>query len=314
MMNLIAGQRGQMIRQKARELGFDDIGFAEAQYLEEEAAFYEQWLDYGHHAGMDYMARNREKRYDPRLLVDGTKSVVLVLQNYKPDRDVHQASDFKLAKYAYGRDYHKVLKNRLKKLMSFIQSDVAEEAEGRFFVDSAPVSERSLAARAGLGWRGKNTNLIHPRLGSFVFIGEIFLNIELPYGEPIKEACGGCTRCLDACPTGALTNPYQLDANRCISYLTIENKGEISEEFEGQFEGWVFGCDICQDVCPWNWKARPHKEADFNLRPAFRDMTNEDWRSLDASLFDKLSQGSSIRRAGFDGLMRNIRFVDSAQK
>lgn len=313
-MNLIAEQRGQMIRQKARELGFDDIGFAEAQYLEEEAAFYEQWLDNDHHAGMDYMARNREKRNDPRLLVEGTKSVVLVLQNYMPDREVHQASDFKLAKYAYGRDYHKVLKNRLKKLMSFIQSDVAEEAEGRFFVDSAPVSERSLAARAGLGWRGKNTNLIHPRLGSFVFIGEIFLNIELPYGEPIKEACGGCTRCLDACPTGALTNPYQLDANRCISYLTIENKGEISEEFTGQFEGWIFGCDICQDVCPWNWKARPHKEADFNLKPDFRDMTNADWCSLDASSFDKLSQGSPIRRAGLDGLMRNIRFVDSAQK
>ncbi len=313
-MNLIAEQRGQLIRQKALELGFDDISFAEAQYLEEEAAFYDQWLVQGNHAGMGYMDRNREKRNDPRLLVEGTKSVVLVLQNYKPHRETHQVSDFKLAKYAYGRDYHKVVKNRLKKLMSFIQSDVAPEAEGRFFVDSAPVSERSLAARAGLGWRGKNTNLIHPRLGSFFFIGEILLNIELPYGEAIKEACGGCTRCLAACPTGALTAPYQLDANKCISYLTIENKGKISEEFAGQFEGWIFGCDICQDVCPWNWKARPHNEPDFDLRPAFRDMTNVDWRSLDELAFDELSKGSPIRRAGFDGLMRNLRFVDTQKE
>lgn len=313
-MNLIAEHHGKMIRQKALELGFDEIAFAEAQFLEKEAAVYDQWVEQGYHAGMDYMDRNHEKRNDPRLLVEGTKSVVLVLQNYKPNRNVHQASDFKISKYAYGRDYHKVLKGRLKKLMSFIQSDVAPEAEGRFFVDSAPVSERSLAARAGLGWLGKNTNLIHPRLGSFVFIGELFLNIELPYGEPIKEACGGCTRCLDACPTGALTNPYQLDANKCISYLTIENKGDISEEFTGQFDGWIFGCDICQDVCPWNWKARPHKEPDFNLRPVFKNMTNEDWRSMEESSFDELSKGSPIRRAGFDGLMRNLRFMDSQEK
>jgi len=151
-------------------------------------------------------------------------------------------------------------------------------------------------------------------LGSFVFIGELFLNIELPYDEPVKEACGGCTRCLDACPTGALTNPYELDANKCISYLTIENKGDIPHEFTGQFEGWVFGCDICQDVCPWNWKARPHKEPDFILKPAFRDMTNGDWYSLDESSFDELSKGSPIRRAGFDGLMRNLRFLNSQEK
>jgi epoxyqueuosine reductase len=198
--------------------------------------------------------------------------------------------------------------------MSFIRTEVADEADGRFFVDSAPVSERSLAARAGLGWRGKNTNLIHPRLGSFVFIGELFLNFELPYGTPIKEACGGCTRCLDACPTGALTSPYELDANKCISYLTIENKGEISEDFSGQFDGWIFGCDICQDVCPWNWKARPHKEPDFNLRPTFGKMTSVDWKALSEASFDELSKGSAIRRAGYAGIMRNIRFVGSVRK
>lgn len=309
-MDLIAEQRGQMIREKALELGFDDVAFVEAQYLEKEAEVYARWIGKGAHAGMDYMARNLEKRNDPRLLVEGTKSVVVVLQNYKPDRNTSQGDGFKISKYAYGRDYHKVLKNRLKKLMSFVQEEVAQDADGRFFVDSAPVSERSLAARAGLGWRGKNTNLIHPHLGSFVFIGELFLNIELPYGAPIKEACGGCTRCLDACPTGALTGPYELDANRCISYLTIENKGNISDEFSGQLDGWIFGCDICQDVCPWNWKARPHKEPDFNLRPAFRDMTQVDWRALSESSFDELSKGSAIRRSGYDGMMRNIRFAD----
>ncbi len=309
-MNLIAEQRGQMIRQKGLELGFDDIAFVEAQFLEKEAEAYDRWVEKGYHAGMDYMVRNRDKRNDPRLLVDGTKSVVVVLQNYKPDRDVHLISDFKISKYAYGRDYHKVLKNKLKKLMSFIHSEVAPESDGRFFVDSAPVSERSLAARAGLGWIGKNTNLIHPRLGSFVFIGEIFLNIELPYGEKIKEACGGCTRCLNACPTGALTKAYQLDSNKCISYLTIENKGHISEEYAGQFDGWIFGCDICQDVCPWNWKARPHNVPDFKLRQVFEEMSNDDWRSLKESSFDELSKGSAIRRAGFQGIMRNLRFIE----
>ena len=313
-MDLIAEQRGQMIREKALDLGFDDVAFVEAQFLEREAETYDRWITKGAHAGMDYMARNREKRNDPRLLVEGTKSVVVVLQNYQPDRNTSQGDEFKISKYAYGRDYHKVLKNRLKKLMSFIRTEVADEADGRFFVDSAPVSERSLAARAGLGWRGKNTNLIHPRLGSFVFIGELFLNFELPYGTPIKEACGGCTRCLDACPTGALTSPYELDANKCISYLTIENKGEISEDFSGQFDGWIFGCDICQDVCPWNWKARPHKEPDFNLRPTFGEMTSVDWKALSEASFDELSKGSAIRRAGYAGIMRNIRFVGSGRK
>jgi len=308
-MDLVTLERGQLIRQEALRLGFDDVGFAPAEEIEEETGHFKHWLERGYHAGMDYMARNVAKRTDPGKLVEGARSVVVVLQNYMPPRNEKLESGLKLAKYAYGRDYHKVMKKRLKKLMSFIQSDVDTAAEGRFFVDSAPVLERSLAVRAGLGWRGKNTNLIHPRIGSFVFIGEIILNIELPSDEPVKDACGGCTRCIDACPTNALVSPYQLDANRCISYLTIENKGDIPESFKGRFDGWLFGCDICQDVCPWNWKARPHKDPDFNLRPEFRDMTREEWLTMDKNTFDDISKGSPVRRAGYSGIKRNLKFI-----
>jgi len=308
-MDLIAHQRATLIRDKALALGFDDVGFVTAAALDKEAQFLQEWLDKGFHAGMDYMEQNVEKRNNPAELVEGAKSVIVVLQNYNPPRHIQLKSGLKLARYAYGRDYHKVLKNRLKKLMTFIQQDVAAEASGRFFTDSAPVSERSLAARAGLGWFGKNTNLLHPRLGSYVFIGEIILNINLPSGTPVREACGGCTRCLEACPTGAVVKPWHLDANKCISYLTIENKGNIPDEFSGKFDGWFFGCDICQEVCPWNWKARPHNEPDFQLRKTFRDMEKDEWLSMDENTFDEISKGSPIRRAGYKGLMRNLKFL-----
>jgi epoxyqueuosine reductase len=312
-MDLIALHRAGLIREQAINLGFDDVGFVSADELEKEADFLDYWIDRGFHAGMDYMARNKDKRNHPAGLVEGAKTVIVVLQNYNPSRDVHLKSGLKLARYAFGRDYHKVIKSRLKKLMAFIQSEVALDANGRFFVDSAPVSERSLAVRAGLGWRGKNTNLLHPRLGSYVFIGEIILNIELPAGDPIKEACGGCTRCLDACPTGALVAPYYLNSGKCISYLTIENKGESSPDFSDQFDGWFFGCDICQEVCPWNWKVRPHKVSDFNLRQQFQNMNKEEWLLLDEETFDEISKGSPIRRAGYDGLMRNLKFVQRGE-
>lgn len=308
-MDLILQQRGTLIREEALRLGFDQVGFTSAGALDEEAHFLEEWLRAGYHAGMDYMARNVEKRNNPSLLVEGARSVVVLLKNYAQPRDESLESGLKLARYARGRDYHKVIKTRLKALMKFIRTRVSEQAEGRFFVDSAPVSERSLAARAGLGWRGKNTNLLHPRLGSYFFIATIILNIDLPFGSPIKEACGGCTRCIDACPTGALEQPYQLNANKCISYLTIENKGSISPEFIGKFHNWFFGCDICQEVCPWNWKTRPHREPDFRLRDRFREMTRDEWMNMDFATFDKLSQGSPIRRAKYEGLLRNLDFL-----
>lgn len=309
-MDLVLEQRANLIREYALDLGFDDVGFVRVEPLLEETKYLQQWLENGYHADMDYMARNVEKRLDPAKLVEGAKTAVVCIQNYTPSREARPASDYKISKYAYGRDYHKVLKSRLKKLFAFIKSDVAPEAEGRYFVDSAPVSERALAARAGLGWRGKNTNLIHPRLGSFIFICELILNLELPTGAPIKEACGGCTRCIDACPTDALRAPYQLDSNRCISYLTIEKKDSISAEFEGKIEKWIFGCDICQDVCPWNWKARPNNEPDFQLRSFLTDMKNKDWENLSPETFDEISRGSPVRRAGFKGISRNVSFVN----
>lgn len=308
-MDLVLEQRAKLIREFALDLGFDEVGFVAAEHLQEEAGFLQQWLEQGYHAGMDYMAKNAGKRVDPSKLVEGARSVVVCLQNYAPSREARLGADYKISKYAYGRDYHKVLKKRLKRLFTFIKTDVAPEADGRFFVDSAPVSERALAARAGLGWRGKNTNLIHPRLGSFVFISEIILNIDLPSGLPIKEACGGCTRCIDACPTDALRAPYLLDSNRCISYLTIENKESISPEFAGKMEKWIFGCDICQDVCPWNWKARPNDEPDFQLRSFLTDMKNKDWENLSPETFNEISKGSPVRRAGFGGMDRNISFA-----
>jgi epoxyqueuosine reductase len=195
----------------------------------------------------------------------------------------------------------------MKKLKNFIQEEISGNITGRFFVDSAPVSERSLAVRAGLGWQGKNTNLIHPRMGSYVFIGEIILNVELIPGNLMNEACGTCTRCIDACPTGALVDSYQLDSNKCISYLTIENKGDISAELSPKYDEWFFGCDICQEVCPWNKNAPPHHESDFNLRHEFRDMTREQWLAIDKTDFDEISKGSPIRRAGYEGLIRNLK-------
>ncbi|MGM0377968.1 MAG: tRNA epoxyqueuosine(34) reductase QueG, partial [Bacteroidota bacterium] len=306
-MDLIAQHRSSLIREKALELGFDDVGFVSAGPLNEENRFLDEWLRSGYQGGMDYMERNAEKRNDPSMLVPGARSVVVVLQNYNPSRKDQPGPGFKISRYAFGRDYHKVLKKRLKKLMSYIQEEVAPDAGGRFFVDSAPVSERSLAARAGLGWIGKNTNLLHPRLGSYVFIGELILDIELTPGSLIREACGGCTRCLEACPTGALVAPYQLDARKCISYLTIENKGDISSDMADHFQGWIFGCDICQEVCPWNWKAPPHHEPDFNLRLELKEMSRDEWFALDEDAFDHLSRGSAIRRTGYKGMMRNLK-------
>lgn len=258
---------------------------------------------------MHYMENHFEKRTDPSKLMPGAKSVIVVLLNYFPKPGLTEKDNFIVSKYAYGRDYHKVMKAMLKKLQEAINKDIIAN-EGRVFVDSAPVLERAWAAKAGLGWIGKNANLISPEHGSFVFIGELLVDVELEYDKAIKDFCGCCTKCLQACPTNAIVQPRIVDSRRCISYCTIENKGSITETLKGQFQNRIFGCDICQDICPWNRKARVNTIDDFQASPDLFNMTKSDWQNLSEEKYNQLFKGSAVKRAKYEGLMRNIRFVD----
>lgn len=299
----------EQIRRKAIELGFQDCGISKAVFLADEDERLRKWLDLKMHGEMDYMARNFEKRLDPRLLVENAKSVVSVLLNYYPVGKQLDPEAPVLSKYAFGNDYHFVMKEKLGELFRFIQTEIAP-CKGRCFVDSAPVLDRTWAARAGLGWIGKNANLISPDHGSFFFIGELIIDLELPENaKMVHNHCGTCSRCIDACPTQALVAPYVLDARRCISYQTIENHGEIDPELRGKFENRVFGCDICQDVCPWNLKSEPHNEPAFD--PSFRlmNLTKTEWDEMDKPLFNGLFRNSAVKRARFEGLKRNLRFL-----
>jgi len=294
------------IKQQALELGFSAIGISKADFLEKESKQLEEWLDSGFHGEMKYMENHFEKRVDPRKLVEGAKSVISVLYNYFPKE--HQRKDtYQISKYAYGKDYHYVVKEKLFKLLEFINAEIGE-VRGRAFVDSAPVMDKVWAAKSGLGWIGKNTNLITKQYGSFVFIGELIIDLKLEYDQPIKDYCVNCTQCIDACPTGAL-KPYHLDARKCISYLTIEKKGEISLEFEGKWHDWIFGCDICQDVCPWNNKASPHSESQFRISDEFKNFKKDEWENLDQSTFKKMFKNSAVERTKFQGLKLNIDFL-----
>ena len=297
------------IKEKALELGFTDCGFSLAQPLPEDATRLREWLDEGYHARMGYMANHFEKRCDPTKLVDGARSVISLLYNYYTDKQQKDPEAPVLSKYAYGRDYHFVMKERMNQLFDFIRS-LHPQAEGRVFVDSAPVLDRAWAYRAGLGWIGKNSCLISRKAGSFVFIGEIILNLELDYNQvPEGEFCGSCNRCLEACPTGAILDNRTLDSQRCISYQTIENKGEISPELEGLLSGRVFGCDICQDVCPWNRKAILHAEPEFDPRSGLLDLTADQWSHLDQERYKELFIDSPVERAGFSKLLSNLAFL-----
>jgi epoxyqueuosine reductase len=260
---------------------------------------------------MSYMERNLEKRTDPRLLVDGAKSVITVLLNYYPAELLPEENNYKIARYAYGRDYHDVVRDKLSELVEDIKLEIGN-LSARAFVDSAPVLDKAWAERAGLGWIGKNTCLIHPKLGSFLFVGEIITNLELEYDAGrVNDLCGGCTRCLDACPTGALVGARELDARKCISYLTIEYKGELPESEKEKFHDWIFGCDICQDVCPWNRKAAPNGIPEFQPLQLLTEMNKERWENLSEEAFRALFRGSAIRRTKFSGLKRNINFLKS---
>lgn len=295
---------------EAERMGFDACGIAQATALEEESAHVEQWLESDCEGEMGYLTRNKEKRYDPRLLVEGTKSIVTVLYNYYPKQRIGDSDKFKIAKYAYGADYHDVLKRKMHQLLEGIEAQTGKLEGTRLFVDSAPVLDRAWAVRCGLGFIGKNTTLIHPKKGSFFFIGHLFLPIELEgTGKPLTNRCGRCTKCLDACPTGALEAPFHIDARKCISYLTIEYKGSLAGIDPKTFNGWMYGCDICQDVCPYNRFALPNREPEFQPSEQLIAMHDEDWKSLSKEDFDALFKHSAVQRAGYEGLKRNIDFL-----
>ena len=295
---------------EAEKMGFDACGIANATLLEEESSHVEQWLEGEREGEMGYLTRNKEKRYDPRLLVEGTKSIVTVLYNYFPKQSLGDGEHFKIAKYAYGADYHDVLKRKLRQLLEHIETQTGKMEGVRVFVDSAPVLDRAWAVRCGLGFVGKNTTLIHPKKGSFFFIGHLFLPIELAEtGQPLTNRCGRCTKCLDACPTGALEAPFRIDARKCLSYLTIEYKGSLDHLDPKTFHGWMYGCDICQDVCPYNRFALPNVEPEFQPSEALKALREEDWRSLSKDEFEALFKHSAMQRAGYEGLKRNIDFI-----
>ena len=319
---------------EAEQLGFDACGIASARALDEESALVEQWLDEGREGEMGYLTRNREKRYDPRLLVEGTKSIVTVLYNYFPKQQIGDNGRYKIAKYAYGADYHDVLKRKMRQLLERIETQTGKLEGTRIFVDSAPVLDRAWAVRSGLGFIGKNTLLIHPSMsltasrnqtqeeeqtagrslqhcgGSFFFIGHLFLPLELQEtGKTMANHCGRCTKCIDACPTGALEAPFQIDARKCISYLTIEYKGSLEGYDPKHFNGWMYGCDTCQDVCPYNRFSLPNIEPEFQPSEQLLAMKEEDWKSLNKEGFEALFKHSALQRAGYEGLKRNIEFL-----
>jgi len=297
----------QKIKSTAQDLGFLSCGISKAEFLEEEAPRLEQWLKEGRHGQMAYMENHFDKRLDPRLLVPGARSVVSLLFNYYPEKQ--QASEaLKFSKYAYGQDYHEVIKDKLKKFFQRIQDQIGE-VNGRVFVDSAPVMDKAWAARSGLGWIGKNTNLIAQKVGSFFFIAELILDLELEYDTPATDHCGSCTACIDACPTQALT-PYQIDAGKCISYLTIELKDQIPDEFQGKMDGWAFGCDVCQDVCPWNRFSKPHREPLFEPQPQLLQYRQKDWEELTEATFELIFKNSAVKRTRYKGLKRNLAFIN----
>ena len=289
-------------------MGFLSCGISRAGFLEEEAPRLEKWLNANMHGQMGYMANHFDKRLDPRKLVDGAKSVITVLLNYFPEETQKDPEAPKISKYAYGNDYHHVIKGKLKELVNFINDEIGEVG-GRAFVDSAPVMDKAWAAKAGLGWIGKNTNLLNSKAGSFFFIGELILDIELQPDGPTTDHCGTCTACIDACPTEAIVAPYVVDGSKCISYFTIELKDAIPTSMKGQFDDWAFGCDVCQDVCPWNRFCKPHSEPQFNPHTDLLEMTKQDWEELTEDVFKKVFQKSAVKRAKFSGLKRNIEFL-----
>jgi epoxyqueuosine reductase len=298
----------QLIKDKATELGFFYCGFSKADFLEEEAPRLENWLNLNYQGKMSYMANYFDKRLDPRLLVDDAKTVVSLLLNYYPEKKQHPESP-KISKYAYGEDYHTVIKDKLKELIQFLKENIGD-VNGRAFVDSAPVMDKVWAKKSGLGWIGKNSNLIHPKEGSFFFIAELIIDLEIEPDGPMKDYCGTCTKCIDACPTEAIVQPYVVDGSKCISYLTIELKDELlPSEFKGKMDNWMFGCDICQDVCPWNRFSKITQEPRFKPNPLLLELNSTEWKELNEEVFNQMFKLSAVKRTKYNGLKRNIKFL-----
>lgn len=298
-----------LIKAEAARLGFQYSGVSKAEYLEEEAPRLEAWLKKGYHGEMSYMENHFDKRLDPTRLVDGARSVISLSLNYYTDQKQLDPTAPKISKYAYGTDYHSVIKEKLRSLLEFIREAIGD-VNGRAFVDSAPVLDKAWAKKSGLGWVGKNTNLINKKAGSFFFLAELIIDLELDYDiEPTRDHCGTCTRCIDACPTEAIVAPYVVDGSRCISYLTIELKNELPTEFKGKMDNWMFGCDVCQDVCPWNKFSVLHTEQAFQPNDQLLGISSRDWQEITVDTFQKVFKNSPVKRTKFEGLARNIQFL-----
>ncbi|MBC8986567.1 tRNA epoxyqueuosine(34) reductase QueG [Pedobacter sp. N36a] len=304
-----AARYSALIKAEALRLGFMQCGIAKADFLEEEAPRLENWLKKQHHGEMNYMENHFDKRLDPRLLVDDAKSVISLTLNYYPESQQQDPEAPKISKYAYGMDYHLVIKDKLFQLLNFISEEIGD-VSGRAFVDSAPVLDRAWAKRAGIGWIGKNSNLINKKSGSFFFLAELIIDLDLEYDQPFQtDHCGTCTKCIDACPTDAILSPFIIDAKKCISYLTIELRDEIPKSFSDKMENWMFGCDICQDVCPWNRFSTPHTEPQFQANQRLLYMKKEDWMDITEDVFKTIFKNSAVKRTKFRGLTRNIDFI-----
>jgi epoxyqueuosine reductase len=298
------------LKQLAYDLGFTHVGIARAEKMDEEARRLEEWLNRGYHGTMRWMENHFEKRTDPTKLVPGAKTVISLLYNYFPEDESPSETAPKISRYAYGEDYHRVIRTKLRELVGRIEEQLGAPLDGRVFVDSAPVLERDWARRAGIGWVGKNTLLINPRSGSYFFLAEIISDLDLPADSAIRDHCGTCTRCIDACPTEAISpGGYVVDGSKCISYLTIELKEAIPETFRGKMEGWAFGCDICQEVCPWNRFSTPHQEPAFQPHPDLPEMEERDWQEMTEEVFRRVFRKSAVKRTKYSGLRRNLNFL-----
>jgi epoxyqueuosine reductase len=303
----------KLIKEKSKEFGFSFCGISKVQFLEKEAPRLERWLNESRHGKMNWMENHFDMRLNPALIVPGAKSIISLLANYYPENFQTENSEFKVSKYAYGKDYHLVLKEKCNGLMSSLRQEIGDFS-GRAFTDSAPVMDKVWAEKSGLGWIGKNSNLINKKHGSFFFIAEIIIDVELEPDPPTGDFCGTCTACIDACPTNAIVEPYVVDGSRCISYLTIELKENIPSEFKDKMDGWIFGCDVCQDVCPWNRFSKPTNISDFIERKEFLDWENKQWEEITEEVFTKVFKESPIKRTKYSGLMRNVKFISDKKE